>query len=62
MKDPEEFEITGISQITIQMKWIWLVAAVTVVFVMITGPMLWVAATSRPATVNTGGYTNLKDW
>ncbi|MCK5444343.1 MAG: hypothetical protein KAI73_01890 [Rhodospirillaceae bacterium] len=62
MEDPEKFEITGISQITIHKKWIWIVAGVVFVFVMIVGPMFWVVATSMPATVNTGGYTNLKDW
>jgi len=62
MKDNQEFQVNGVSQIQIRMKWIWITIAATIVFLMVTGPMLWFASTGRPATVNTGGYTQGEDW
>lgn len=62
MADNREFQMNGVSQITIHKKWVWASVAVTVIFLMITGPMLYVASTARPATVNTGGYTHGEDW
>jgi len=58
----QDFEMTGISQIKISKKWIWMCVAVLLVFVVVMGAMLWVSSTSRPPTVNTGGYTNGVDW
>lgn len=62
MEDKREFQMNGVSQIKIHMKWVWITVAATIVFLMITGPMLYVASTSRPATVNTGGFTQGEEW
>ncbi len=62
MEGDHDFKASGVRQVKIDMKWVWIVAAATMVLLIITGPMLWLASTSRPATVNTGGYTNLEKW
>lgn len=62
MDKKQDFEMNGISQIKIKRKVVLWTVFVTVVFCLIVGAMLWVTSTSRPATINTGGYTNGIDW
>ncbi|PHS78164.1 MAG: hypothetical protein COB59_08545 [Rhodospirillaceae bacterium] len=72
MSDPEkqdstdpkdfDFEMTGISQIKINKKWIWITVAALFVFSIIAGTMLVISAQSRPATINSGGYTGGEEW
>ncbi|MBL4692404.1 MAG: hypothetical protein JKY92_03645 [Magnetovibrio sp.] len=62
MVDKKDFKMTGISQIKIKKKAIWWTVFVLVLFCAIAGIMLWISSTSRPPTVNTGGYTNGNDW
>jgi len=62
MKEQQKIIMTGESQITVSKKWVcWCILAL-VVFFIIAGTMLVISATSRPATVNSGGYTHGKDW
>ncbi|PCI38554.1 MAG: hypothetical protein COB46_11055 [Rhodospirillaceae bacterium] len=62
--DPKDFdfEMTGISQVKINTKWIWITVASLVVFFIIAGTMLVISAQSRPATINSGGYTGGEEW
>lgn len=62
MVDNQEFQMNGVSQIKIHTKWVWITVVATIVFLMITGPMLYFASTARPATVNSGGFTQGEDW
>lgn len=56
MTDKPEIRITGESQITINKKVVAIVVAVVILFVGAVGWMYQITATSRPATVETGGY------
>lgn len=62
MKEDQKFVMTGISQVKIRKKWVWWSVFVIMLFFVIAGAMLWISATSRPVTVNTGGYTNGDKW
>ena len=62
MKDKPEIQMTGISQVHMSKKWIWIVVVATIVFMATMGTMLVVSSMSRPATVNSGGYVNGEDW
>jgi len=62
MEEKQKFIMTGVSQITVSKKWVWRCILALVVFFIIVGTMLVISATSRPATVNSGGYTNGVDW
>ena len=62
MKDKPEIQMTGVSQVRINKKWIWIVVVATIGFMATMGTMLVVSSMSRPATVNSGGYTNGEDW
>lgn len=62
MKEKPEIQMTGISQVHMSRKWIWIVVVATVVFIAIMGTALVVSSMSRPATVNSGGYTNGVEW
>jgi len=56
MKEKPEHQITGVSQITVNKKWVAIIVAIVVVFTVGVGWMYQVTATARPATVHTGGY------
>lgn len=56
MQNKPKREISGVSQITINKKWVAIIIAILVVFVGGVGWMYQVTATARPATVKTGGY------
>jgi|GEM_PF-6370013 len=62
MADKQDFQMNGVSQIKIRKKWVLLFVLVLTIFFMIVGSMLVVTAMSRPATVNSGGYTHGKEW
>lgn len=56
MKEKREIQMTGVSQVKIQGKWIVIIAVTTIVFFGVVGTMFVISAQSRPATVHTGGY------
>ena len=62
--DPKnfDFEMNGISEVSISKKWIWITVVALVIFFIIAGSMLVISAKSRPATINSGGYTGGQDW
>ncbi len=53
---PQNFIMTGQSQITINKKWVAIIVAILIVFTLGVGGMYHITATARPATTHTGGY------
>jgi len=53
---PQDFIMTGQSQITVNKKWVAIIVAILVVFTVGVGWMYHITATARPATAHTGGY------
>ena len=54
--EKRDFEMTGVSQITINKKWVAIIVAIVIAFTGLVGWMYQETAMARPATVHTGGY------
>ena len=62
MKEKPEIQMSGVSEIRISKKWIWIIVAASIGFTATLGAMLVISSMSRTATVNSGGYTHGEDW
>jgi len=62
MKEKPKIQMSGISQIKISKKWVLITTGCILFFLLFVGGMFIIAATSRPPTVNSGGFEQGAKW